>query len=130
MMDEFVKMLKRKMEEQGGPKHGPEMKAKACMSKACSDALSEDLMGGVQKVTVASNSKKGLKKGLEKAEDVLESADMEEESEDREEESEDMEEESEDSEKSESKEDSEDSESLKLEIAKLKSEIEDLKKRA
>ncbi len=127
MMDEFVKMLKRKMEEQGGPKHGPEMKAKACMSKACSDALSEDLMGGVQKVTVASNSKKGLKKGLEKAEDVLESADMEEESE---EESEDREEESEDSEKSESKEDSEDSESLKLEIAKLKSEIEDLKKRA
>ncbi len=126
-MDEFVKMLKRKMEEQGGPKHGPEMKAKACMSKACSDALSEDLMGGVQKVTIASNSKKGLKKGLEKAEDVLESADMEEESE---EESEDREEESEDSEKSESKEDSEDSESLKLEIAKLKSEIEDLKKRA
>jgi hypothetical protein len=119
MMDEFVKMLKKKMEEQGGPKHGPEMKAKACMSKACSDSLADDLLGGVQKVTVASDSKQGLKKGLEKAEEVIESEDREEDSE-----------ESEESEKDENKEDSEDPESLKLEIAKLKSEIEDLKKRA
>jgi hypothetical protein len=78
MMEEFKKMLLKKLEEQGGPKHDGHMKAKADMSKELSDTLGADIMknlkpDGVKKVVVASNSEEGLKEGLEKAEDVIES---------------------------------------------------------
>jgi Ran GTPase-activating protein (RanGAP) involved in mRNA processing and transport len=78
MMEEFKKMLLKKLEEQGGPKHDGHMKAKADMSKELSDTLGADIMknlkpDGMKKVVVASNSEEGLKEGLEKAEDVIES---------------------------------------------------------
>lgn len=101
MMQEFMKMLAKKQQEQGGPRKGHDMEAKASMAKELSDMLGEDLTEGIKdakRVTVASDSEEGLKKGLEKAEDILESK-MEDESEDSEEmkDSEDMEDSEEDS---------------------------------
>lgn len=102
MMQEFMKMLAKKQQEQGGPRKGHDMEAKASMAKELSDMLGEDLTEGIKdakRVTVASDSEEGLKKGLEKAEDILEDK-MEDESEDSEEmkDSEDMEESEDDSE--------------------------------
>jgi hypothetical protein len=74
MMEEFMKLLGKKMQEQKGPMHGPKMHAKAAMAKELSDSLGADITDGIKglkKVTVASDSEEGLKKGLEKAEDVL-----------------------------------------------------------
>jgi hypothetical protein len=117
MMDEFMKLLAKKAKEQKGPMHGPRMDAKAAMAKELSDSLGSDIMGGIEgmkKVTVASDSEKGLKEGLEKAEDVLESK-ME-----KEEEESDSEEEMSDEEES--------SPDLESEIAELEKELEDKKK--
>jgi hypothetical protein len=145
MMDEFVKLLKSKAEEQKGkPKKASEMKAKASMAKELSsmlgDSMLDDMKGGMKKVTVASNNEEGLKKGLEKAEDILEKKSMEE--------SESLEEESPEEMLGEEEEDKEpkhmmhrermgmkdDSEEesmsdLKKEIEMLKQELENLKKR-
>jgi hypothetical protein len=117
MMDEFMKLLAKKAKEQKGPMHGPRMDAKAAMAKELSDSLGSDIMGGIEgmkKVTVASDSEKGLKEGLEKAEDVLESK-ME-----KEDEESDSEEEMSDEEES--------SPDLESEIAELEKELEDKKK--
>lgn len=119
MMEDFMKMLQKRQREQG-PQDEKKMKAKASMAKELSDTLGGDIaedMKGMSKVTVASDSEQGLKKGLEKAEDVLENKMESEESEDMEEEKEDSEEES------------SDSEDLKSQIEELKSQLEDLKKR-
>lgn len=121
MMDEFMKLLAKKAKEQKGPMHGPRMDAKAAMAKELSDSLGSDIMDGVKemkKVTVASDSEEGLKEGLEKAEDVLESK-MEKEEDESEEEMEDSEEEMEDE---------KESPDLESEIAKLEKELEDKKK--
>lgn len=96
MMQEFMKLLAKKQQEQGGPKKGHDMEAKASMAKELSDMLGEDLTEGIKdskRVTVASDSEEGLKKGLEKAEDILESKmeDDSEESEDMEDSEEDVE---------------------------------------
>jgi hypothetical protein len=117
MMDDFMKLLAKKAKEQKGPMHGPRMDAKAAMAKELSDSLGSDIMGGIEgmkKVTVASDSEKGLKEGLEKAEDVLESK-ME-----KEDEESDSEEEMSDEEES--------SPDLESEIAELEKELEDKKK--
>jgi hypothetical protein len=117
MMQEFMKLLTKKYEEQGGPKKGPEMEAKSNIAKELGDILGGDLIG---KVTVASDSEEGLKKGLEKAEDVIESK-MEDES--------DMEEESEmlakDMERRESS-DSKDKDEKDIRIAELERKIKEL----
>ena len=116
-MDDFMKLLAKKAKEQKGPMHGPRMDAKAAMAKELSDSLGSDIMGGIEgmkKVTVASDSEKGLKEGLEKAEDVLESK-MEKEDEEG-----DSEEEMSDEEES--------SPDLESEIAELEKELEDKKK--
>ena len=121
-MDEFMKLLAKKAREQKGPMHGPKMDAKAAMAKELSDSLGSDIMEGVKgmkKVTVASDSEEGLKEGLEKAEDVLESK--------MDKEDDESEEEMEDSEK-EDMEDEEESSDLESEIAKLEKELEDKKK--
>lgn len=113
MMEEFLELLKKKAKDQKGPKMDDEMSAKASMAKQMSDMLAGDLSEGIKgskKVTVASDSEEGLKEGLEKAEDLLESKMEKEKSED---ESEDMEESEDD---------------LKSQIAALKKEIENLKK--
>ena len=126
-MDEFMKLLAKKAKEQKGPMRGPKMDAKAAMAKELSDSLGSDIMDGIKgmkKVTVASDSEEGLKEGLEKAEDVLESK-MEKEEENSEEEMEDSEEEMEDSEEEMEDEESPD---LESEIAKLEKKLEDKKK--
>lgn len=125
-MDDFLKLLKKKSDEQGGPKMNRHMEAKAAMAKELSDLLGSDLaegVKGIKKVTVASDSKEGLEKGLEKAQKVLEAKDMEDESEDMEDESEEMEDESEESEDESEMSDVED------EIAKLEEQIKQLKKK-
>jgi|LakMenEpi03Aug12_release.lakeMendotaPanAssembly.Ray.scaffolds.fasta_scaffold222984_3 TATA-binding protein-associated factor Taf7 len=125
MMDEFMKLLAKKAKEQKGPMHGPRMHAKAAMAKELSDSLGSDIMdgiGGMKKVTVASNSEKGLKEGLEKAEDVLESKMK------KEDEESDSEEEMEDSEEEDMDDEEESSSDLESEIAELEKELEDKKK--
>lgn len=111
-MQDFMKMLQKRQREQG-PQDEKKMKAKASMAKELSDTLGGDIaedMKGMSKVTVASDSEQGLKKGLEKAEEVLEDKMEPEESEDMEEES-------------------SDSEDLKSQIEELKRQLEDLKKK-
>jgi hypothetical protein len=118
MMQDFMKMLQKRQREQG-PQDEKKMKAKASMAKELSDTLGGDIaedMKGMSKVTVASDSEQGLKKGLEKAEEVLENKMEPEESEDMEE-------------KEDSEEESSDSEDLKSQIEELKRQLEDLKKR-
>jgi len=124
MMDDFLKLLKKKSDEQGGPKMNRHMEAKAAMAKELSDLLGSDLaegVKGIKKVTVASDSEEGLEKGLEKAQEVLDAKDeMGDESEEMEDESEEMEDESED--------ESEMSD-VQDEIAKLEEQIKQLKKK-
>lgn len=127
MKDEFIKMLQEKLKEQGGPKHGPEMQAKASIFDSMSKVLGKDLNDSamdslkegkdVIEVRAASNSRKKLGKALGEVEDMLEGESEEDESE----EDESVEDESEKSE--------DESESLKSEIEMLKREIENLKKR-
>lgn len=131
MMDEFLKLLKKKSDEQGGPMKGPRMDAKAAMAKELSDLLGGDMIDGMKKVTVASDSSEGLEKGLERAQEVLNSKSMKDESDEMDEESENMEDESEEME-DESEEESEDSEEMadvEDEIAKLEKQIAQLKKK-
>ena len=152
MMDKFIELLKSKAEEQKGkPKRKGEMEAKASMAKELSsmlgDSVLEDIKGsmpGAKKVTVASNSEKGLKEGLQKAEDILEKKSMEESEPSEEESPEEMKMHGEEEEYSEPEhkihrkmhgkmgmeEDSDESMSeLKNEIEMLKQELENLKKR-
>ena len=119
MMQEFMKLLSERQQKQGGPRKGHDMEAKAAMAKELSDMLGEDLTEGIKdskRVTVASDSEEGLKKGLEKAEDILESK-MEDES--------DMEDESEMESKSEDE--AEDEMDSEEKIRELEKQIEELK---
>lgn len=120
MMDDFMKLLAKKAKEQKGPMHGPKMDAKAAMAKELSDSLGSDILDGIKdmkKVTVASDSKEGLKEGLEKAEDILDKPEME-----------DSEDESEMEESEDESEMEEPSEDLESEISKLEKELEKKKK--
>ena len=92
-MEEFKKLLEKKAREQHGkPVDEKKLEAKASMAKELSDMLgagiTDDIKGGLAKVTVASDSPEGLKEGLEKAEDIV-SPEEDEEKEDSEDESED-----------------------------------------
>ena len=120
MMEEFKKLLMEKARSQEGkPKNESKLKAKASMAKELSDMLgsdlTDDIKGAVKKVTVASDSEEGLKKGLEKAEDILEGEEEENESED-----------SKDSEDSEEA-DFESPEDIEMKIEELKRQLEDIK---
>ena len=131
MMDEFMKLLGKKLHEQKGPIHGEKMKAKADMAKSLSDMLGEDLSEGMKKVTVASDSSEGLKKVLKKAEDILgESSDQIEDESEESEESEKEEGEGRMSEKALAEHEASEPESadeLEKEIAKLEQELEEKK---
>lgn len=134
MMEEFKKLLVDKARKQEGkPKDEGKLRAKASMAKELSDMLgsdlTDDMKSKVKKVTVASDSEEGLKKGLEKAEDILEGDEEENESED-----------SEDSEESDKGEgmhmrhryrhgqsDSESPEDIEMKIEELKRQLEDIK---
>lgn len=61
--------MKKKEEKQSSKMKG-KMSALKGLHKMASDMMGSDL-AGMKKVTVASNNKKGLKKGLEKAEKML-----------------------------------------------------------
>ena len=91
MMDEFRQLLMKKKQSQGDkPMNEHKMKAKADMAKSLSDMLGSDITedmkksSGVKKITVASDSTKGLKDGLDEAEDIIDpmNEDSEEDSED------------------------------------------------
>ena len=91
MMDEFRQLLMKKKQSQGDkPMDEHKMKAKADMAKSLSDMLGSDITedmkksSGVKKITVASDSTKGLKDGLDEAEDIIDpmDEDSEEDSED------------------------------------------------
>ena len=115
MMEEFKKLLVDKARKQEGkPKDEGKLRAKASMAKELSDMLgsdlTDDIKGGMSKVTVASDSSEGLKKGLEKAEDVLEESDSE------------SEDESEDSSS-----EGESADEIEMKIEDLKRQLEDLK---
>ena len=130
-MEDFKKLLVDKARKQEGkPKDEGKLRAKASMAKELSDMLgsdlTDDMKGAVKKVTVASDSEEGLKKGLEKAEDILESDEEENDSED-----------SEDSEKGmgmgrrhrfrHGQSDSESPEEIEMKIEELKRQLEDIK---
>lgn len=71
-MDLFKKMMeKKKGSKMDDLEKDSKMKAVCAMKEMAEQAMSEKL-GGLKKVTVASDSEEGLKEGLEKAEDVVE----------------------------------------------------------
>jgi ubiquinone biosynthesis protein UbiJ len=122
MMEEFMELLKKKAQKQGGVKNDAKMQAKAAMAKELSDVLGGDIADGIKKVTVASSSKEGMKEGLEKAQELVEAKDMGEESEEESEESEMMESEEESEDEGEESEDD-----LSSKIAELEQQLEKLK---
>lgn len=72
--------LMQKLEKKGKKLKPLEQKAKLDVIKELSSQAGEalgDKLKGLKKVTVASDSKEGLKAGLEKAEDILEKHDRE-----------------------------------------------------
>jgi replication-associated recombination protein RarA len=119
MEKEFVELLKKKAAEQSkNPVDSKMIEAKKNVVQQIMDMLKGDMAGqmkGLKKVTVASNDEEGLKKGLNKAQEIIGSA-----SEDAEP-SEEMEEEIEESPMEES------SESPDEEIAELEKKIAELK---
>lgn len=71
MMKQFKELLMKKAKE--GKHADPErLKAGSDVLKELGDMLKDRIKGNLKKVTVASDSPEGLKKGLEKAEDMLE----------------------------------------------------------
>jgi hypothetical protein len=142
MIENFKKLLQKKAQEQANnPPDSKKMEAKASVMKELSDMLKGkmkgDMMDGLKKVTVASNTPEGLKTGLELAKEKMselspkscescegkgcEKCEMEE-SDESEEESEDMEEGYESPAQESSEEMSPD-----MEIAELEKKIADLK---
>jgi hypothetical protein len=112
MMEDFKKLLMQKVKSQEGkPKNERKLRAKASMAKELSEMLgsdlTDDIKGAVKKVTIASDSEEGIKKGLEKAEDILEGNEEESESEDS---------------------DSESPEDIEMKIEELEGQLEELKR--
>jgi len=73
----FDKLLEKK-KKSGMQMSENECKAKTNVVKSLKDFASEAMgkdLGGLKKVTVASNSEEGLKKGLDKAEEAIEGDD-------------------------------------------------------
>lgn len=74
-MDDLKELLAKKMKDQKEPmsenKKNAKMSVLQDLKKMMDDSIAGDLKG-LKKVTVASDSKEGLKEGLEKAEDVIE----------------------------------------------------------
>lgn len=75
-MKEFTDLLKKKAEEQAkSPVEPSKLEAKASAIKSLmhemKGLMGNDLKDGLKKVTVASDSKEGLEKGLEKAHDLM-----------------------------------------------------------
>ena len=67
-----MKEVIEKMTSKKEGKKADKKAAKLSTLKALSDSMSEMMGGNLKKVTVAAKTNKGLKAGLEKAEDLME----------------------------------------------------------
>lgn len=136
MIEEFMKMLKNKEKEQGGPKNDAKMQAKSSMAKELSDMLGGDITEGIKEgmkgkdVVKAgfTSSKEDAPEAAKKLEEVVSSKFSEDESE----ESEEMEDESDmphEMMKEHESEESSDSDSLETQIAELEDELKNKRKK-
>lgn len=71
-MDDMLKRFKDKKKDMSKSEKSAKMDVLKGLSKEMGDLMGEKLKG-LKKVTVASDSQEGLKHGLEKAEEILES---------------------------------------------------------
>ena len=123
MIEQFKKLLQKKSQEQAeNPPSAKHMEAKASVMKELSDMLKGkmkgDMVDGLKKVTVASNTPEGLKTGLELAKDKMDELEPKD----------DAMEESEEEEASESPEEaSAEEKNPDMEIAELEKKIAELK---
>lgn len=70
MMDKLKKVLDGKKSKLSGVEQEAKMKVMQALSEEMGGAM-KDKLKGLKKVTVASNSPEGLKKGLQKAEEMV-----------------------------------------------------------
>lgn len=119
MSDKFGKMMKKKDKKIDGVEKDAKMSVLSSLRDMASEAMGDKLKN-LKKVTVASDSEEGLKKGLEKAEEIVEGGmpKMEDESEEETEELESSEEENEYSDMSEEELDAKLEQLMKLKKAK------------
>ena len=133
MIEEFMKMLKNKEKEQGGPKNDAKMQAKSSMAKELSDMLGGDITEGIKEgmkgkdVVKAgfTSSKEDAPEAAKKLEEVVSSKFSEDESEEMEGEDE-M---SPEMMKQHESEESSDSDSLETQIAELEDELKNKRKK-
>lgn len=73
-MDYFKELLMQKAKEQKGKPDSSKMAAKMAVLKELKDVMSGEMgkdLSGMKKVSVMSNDEEGLKKGLEKAQELV-----------------------------------------------------------
>jgi TATA-binding protein-associated factor Taf7 len=132
MIEEFMKMLKNREREQGGPRKDAKMQAKSSMAKELSDMLGGDITEGIKEgmkgkdVVKAgfTSSKEDAPEAAKKLEEVVSSKfseDESDESEEKEDESEMM--------KEDESEESYSSDDLESEISKLEDELKNKRKK-
>ena len=71
MMHDKLKKLIDKKKARGGEMSSNEQKAKGSVLKELIGDMAGEMGGKLKKVTVASSSKKGLEKGLDKAKEMM-----------------------------------------------------------
>ena len=132
MIEEFMKMLKNREREQGGPRKDAKMQAKSSMAKELSDMLGGDITEGIKEgmkgkdVVKAgfTSSKEDAPEAAKKLEEVVSSKfseDESDESEEKEDEGEMM--------KEDESEESDSSDDLESEISKLEDELKNKRKK-
>jgi hypothetical protein len=72
-MEDLKKLLGKKDKKQDSMKKDVKLSALSNLRNAMSDIMKEGLNGKLSKVTVMSDDKEGLKEGLEKAKEMMES---------------------------------------------------------
>jgi TATA-binding protein-associated factor Taf7 len=135
MIDEFMKMLKKREREQGGPRKDSKMAAKSSMAKELSDMLGGDITEGIKEgmkgkdVVKAgfTSSKEDAPEAAKKLEEVVASKFSDEDSEDEEKEYDD--EISSKISKRDESDESEQSDELEMQIAELEDELKNKKRK-
>ena len=130
MIEEFMKMLKNREREQGGPRKDAKMQAKSSMAKELSDMLGGDITEGIKEgmkgkdVVKAgfTSSKEDAPEAAKKLEEVVSSKFSEDESDESEEKEDEMMKEDE-------SEESDSSDDLESEISKLEDELKNKRKK-
>ena len=136
MIEEFMKMLKNREREQGGPRKDAKMQAKSSMAKELSDMLGGDITEGIKEgmkgkdVVKAgfTSSKEDAPEAAKKLEEVVSSKFSKDESEESEED-EGEEEMSDEMMKEDESEESDNSDDLESEISKLEDELKNKRKK-